>query len=267
MVSIIVTCYKLAEYLPETLDSIMSQTYQEWECIIVDDGSPDNTREIANAYSEKDSRIKYIYQENHGVSVARNNGVANSTGEYILPLDADDIIAPTYLEKAVGFLDNHKDYKLVYCKAKLFGEINKDWLLPEYSYEELRWTNMIFNASVFRKTDFLTAGGYNENMKKGLEDWDFLLSLLGPKDIVFQIPETLFFYRIRKNSKTETAHKNDQYLKRQVFLNHPERYKDDIVDIINYHDRMMDLIHIKSTILYRIWAAISSPIKMKIKRY
>ena len=125
---------------------------------------------------------------------------------------------------------------------------------------------MIFNASLFRKLDFLTANGYNVNMKKGLEDWDFLLSLLKPTDTVYQIPETLFFYRIREDSRTEFAGKHDIELKRQIYRNHPDRFKDDVIDIINYHDQLLVLNQITTSRLYILWKLISSPIKTFIKR-
>lgn len=75
-VSIIVPCYKQAEFLPETLDSVLSQTYSNWECIIVNDGSPDNTEEIAKIYQSKDTRIKYLFKNNEGIAIARNTGIS-----------------------------------------------------------------------------------------------------------------------------------------------------------------------------------------------
>ena len=78
LVSIIIPCYNLSQYLPETLDSVLAQTYQSWECIIINDGSIDNTEKITKLYVDKDKRFKYIYQNNQGVSSARNNGIRNS---------------------------------------------------------------------------------------------------------------------------------------------------------------------------------------------
>ena len=91
-VSIIVPCYKLGKYLPEALDSVLAQDYTDWECIIVNDGSPDSTAEVAESFCTKDSRFKSLDLENGGVIRARNKGVAASSGKYLLFLDADDML-------------------------------------------------------------------------------------------------------------------------------------------------------------------------------
>ena len=201
LVSIIVPCYQQGIYVSETLESILSQTYENWECIVVDDGSTDNSVEIVSEYVNRDNRIKLICQQNRGVSVARNNAISHSKGKYILPLDADDIIAPSYLEKAVKVMEDNPEYTLVYCKADKFGLEKGLWRLPEYSYDTLLWKNMIFCSALFRRKDFEVTHGYNENMIDGLEDWDFWLSLLSRDSIVYQINEVLFHYRIKSSSR------------------------------------------------------------------
>ena len=103
LVSIIIPCYNQADYLPETLESIIQQTYPDWEAIIVNDGSPDNTEEIALQYTQKDSRFKYYKKENGGLSSARNYGIHRANGKYIIPLDSDDLIAPTFIEEGINF--------------------------------------------------------------------------------------------------------------------------------------------------------------------
>lgn len=165
MISIIVPCYNQAKYLPETLDSVLAQTYEDWECIIVNDGSPDNTEEVAKDYCDKDSRFKYAYKENGGLADARNFGIKASMGEYILPLDSDDKIAPTYIEKAIRYFELHTDTTLVYCKADRFDGKNEPWSLPEYNYENLLWGNSIFCSAIYRRADYDKTNGYNTNMK------------------------------------------------------------------------------------------------------
>jgi len=234
-VSIIVPCYNQAEYLSETLDSVLAQTYSNWECVIVDDGSNDNSREISQKYVNKDCRFKYIYQENQGPSVARNNGIRHSDGYYILPLDADDLIADTYVEKALDVFERMPDVKLVYCQAKMFGERNEFWDLPEYEYQEIIWENMIFCTAMFSRHDFDKAGGYNPNMKDGLEDWDFWLSFLSPDDKVFRINEILFFYRIKSGSRNVQALNIEKELLRRLYHNHKDIYVSYLQDIIWYN--------------------------------
>ena len=110
LVSIIMPAYKQAEYVAEALDSVTKQSYSNWEVIVVDDGSPDNVAEIVEKFARADKRIKFLHTGNKGVSAARNRAVAESSGCYILPLDADDTIEPSYIEKCVKrFLDSPRN--------------------------------------------------------------------------------------------------------------------------------------------------------------
>lgn len=121
LVSVIVPCYNYARFLPYTLDSILDQTYQNWECIIVDDGSKDNSKEVAGKYVTKDSRFRYIYQENAGLSSARNTGISKrGPSKYIQLLDADDLIHPDKIARQVNYLEANKDADLVYGDAVFF---------------------------------------------------------------------------------------------------------------------------------------------------
>lgn len=240
LVSVIVPCYNQATYLAETLDSVLAQTYTNWECIIVDDGSIDNPQKIAELYVQKDQRFTFIRQENQGPSVARNNGIHVSKGQFILPLDSDDIIASTYIEKAVGVFAQDKTIKLVYCKAKFFGEKNSEWDLPLYKYEDIIWGNMIFCTALFRRKDYNQTGGYNPKMRGGLEDWDFWLSLLKSNDKVYRIDEILFFYRIKDISRsTLITYSINKELLRQIFNNHKELYEPYLQDIIMYRQQAL----------------------------
>ena len=223
-ISIIVPCYNGEECLRETLDCLQKQTIEDWECIIVNDGSTDNSIKILREYEAKDSRYKVIDKDNEGPSVARNVAIAASSGKYILPLDADDLIAPTYAEKAIEYLEQHPNTKLVYCKAKYFGDKEGEWKLPEYNYNQLLYGNQIFNACIYRREDFDKTKGYNPNMRQGLEDWDFLLSLLDKESEVYRIPEHLFFYRKRIESRTQSAANNKNDLYNQIVANHIELY-------------------------------------------
>lgn len=237
LVSVIVPCYKQAHFLPETLNSILNQTYNNWECIIVDDGSPDNTVEVANSFASRDRRFKILSQENQGLAMARNNGIAASRGYFILPLDSDDMIDSTYLEKAVDYFKKRPDTKLVYCEADRFGQKEEYWNLPQYNYEDEIWRNCIFCSSVYKRADYDNTVGYNPNMKGGFEDWDFWLSLLKPEDHVYRIPEVLFHYRFSDNSMLmTTAQSKKEFLYRQIYMNHPDIYQDYVKDIVFLKD-------------------------------
>lgn len=237
LVSIIVPCYKQAEYLSETLDSVLAQTYENWECIIVNDGSPDNTEEVAKRYLDKDVRFKYVSQENRGISSARNMGIANTKGEFILPLDSDDLISSSYLGKAVAYFEQFPETKLVYCKVELFGKKNGLWNLEAYDYNKFIWRNCIFCTALFRRSDYDKTKGYNVNMVHGYEDWDFWLTLLKKEDIVYCIDEVLFYYRIKEVSRnTELSKHHYRETLIQLCNNHPDVYEPYKGMLLLYHD-------------------------------
>ena len=239
LISIIVPCYKQANFLPETLDSVLKQTYENWECIIINDGSPDNTTEVANNYVNKDSRFVLLIQDNQGLAMARNNGISKSHGEYILPLDSDDLIESTYIEKAINIFINNPNTKLVYSEADRFYQRKEYWHLPKYTYENEIWENCIFCSAIYRKSDYNKTKGYNPNMKGGFEDWDFWLSLLKKNDYVYRIPEILFHYRYQKKSMLMEAENKKKALYKQIFLNHKDIY----------NEYISELVYIKSTLI------------------
>lgn len=267
-VSIIVPCYKQAEYLAEALDSVMAQTYKDWECIIVNDGSPDSTENVAKQYLAKDTRFKYVWKENGGLSSARNIGISNSEGEFILPLDADDLIDPTYLEIAMNHFAQFPETKLVYCKANKFGKENGYWNLEPYDYEKLIWNNCIFCTALFRRLDYDQTNGYNENMIHGYEDWDFWLTLLKKGDAVFRIDKVLFHYRTKESSMiTEMAnfHHIDESLI-QICKNHPEIYSPYYYWMFDYHNNkdevsrlLGELKQVRSSYAYRLGKCMLKP--------
>jgi glycosyltransferase involved in cell wall biosynthesis len=120
LVSVIIPCYNYALYIPETIKSIQSQTYENWELIIVDDGSKDETASVVKPYVKSDERIKYHYQDNAGLSAARNTGLNLTRGKYIQLLDADDYIAPTKIALQVERLEADSSLGLVYGDTYLF---------------------------------------------------------------------------------------------------------------------------------------------------
>lgn len=248
-VSVIIPCFKQAQYLPDALNSVLVQTYSDWECIIVNDGSPDNTKEIALEWVSRDSRFKYLEQENKGLSEARNHGIKKSTGKYILPLDADDKIGSKYLELAVKEFENDPSLKLVYCEAEYFGDKTGKWELPSYNFKSLLEFNMIFCSALFKRVDFNNTRGYSKEFKEGFEDWNFWLDLLTPYDNVMRLPQTQFYYRIREESRTKSLDINiKKRLRNQVFANHINAYNDHDIcatDIISLRRQYEDLINSK----------------------
>ncbi|WNM20251.1 glycosyltransferase family 2 protein [Flavobacterium capsici] len=209
-VSIVIPCYNQAEYLDECLQSVYNQTLLNWECIIVNDGSTDNTKDIANEWVKKDSRFHYFEKKNGGLSDARNSGISIATGEFILPLDADDTISNEYLELAVNEFQLDNTLKVVYCKANKFGSENCIWELPDFSLSNLSKNNMIFCSAMYKKSDWKLTGGYDVNMIYGWEDWEFWIALLKNGGNVKRLDHIGFNYRVKNISMVKELNSNQK---------------------------------------------------------
>lgn len=206
-VSVIVPAYNASAFLEETIDSILASTYSDLEVVIVDDGSSDNTWALAQDLATKHSRVRAFTQPNKGVSAARNKALSEATGTYILPIDADDLISPTYISDAVQVLDNQSNVKVVYAKAEFFGMRQGAWKLPRYSLHKLAMHNQIYVSALYRKKDALEFGGYCETIL-GREDWEFWISMLKIGGEVVQLNQVGLFYRIHEHSKRISDRQN-----------------------------------------------------------
>lgn len=219
LISVIIPCYNQAVYLPEALESLLKQTYTHWEAIVVNDGSPDDTEAVALEYARQFPQIKYVSQSNGGLSAARNKGIEYAQGTYILPLDADDRISPKYMEEAMRAFEEKPGLRLVYCQASFFGAKTGRWEDLRYdSYKHLLLQNAIFCSAFYRKSDWEQAGGYDEQMRKGHEDWEFYIRLLKGEGLVYQIPEPLFHYRIKEVSMITMATRKETMAETALYM-------------------------------------------------
>ena len=240
-VSIIVSVYNKSNYIVECLESISDQKYSNWECIIVNDGSTDNSEAIIKDFIIKDNRFKYLYQENAGVSIARNNGIIHSNGEFIVPLDGDDKLHFDFLEKCIKCFIEDEKLKLVTCEGEYFGSHSGNIDLPEIDLKRLPVSNMFFCTAMFRRSDFEKTHGYISNQSAGMEDWLFWIDFLKEGDKIFRIPETLFYYRIISDSKSHTW--KDDSLKKlnlldRIFLHNPQLYTGINNPIVLYREKI-----------------------------
>ena len=159
-ISVIVPAYKTAQYIPACLDSILSQTMQDIEIICINDGSPDNALEIFNEYAKRDNRIRVIDQKNQGICAARNNAIAAARGEYIFPLDSDNMIAPNCLEVLYKTIIR-TNVAVVSPAGILFGECNALWNLPPINHFNMYGgRNGVDTAALFPKKLWEKYGGY-----------------------------------------------------------------------------------------------------------
>lgn len=193
-VSIIIPNYNREELIAKTLKCLLNVKYNNWECIIVDDGSTDNSVSIIQGFCNTDNRFLLFANKKSGLSAAKNFAIHQSSGKYILPLDSDDLIHPNYIPEAVQIMENSTNTKLVYCKGKYFGSKHGRWKLAPYSFLQLISQNCLPNTSLFRRADFDKTLGYNTLLTIN-EDWEFWISLLETGGEVYRIPKYYFFYR------------------------------------------------------------------------
>lgn len=233
-VSIIMPCYNDGKYITEAVDSVFKQTYSSLELIIIDDGSDDyQTIKVIEELSKSNTKIHLIHTNHIGPAGARNAGIEMASGKYVMPLDADDMIEPTYIEKAISVIEPDESIGVVYCHADLFGEQTGLWQLPDYSLDNMLLDNVVFVTALFRKDDWKRVGGFRTSMKYGMEDYDFWLSILESGKEIKQLPEVLFHYRIKPVSRT-TRFQSDvsvvQKTYKDIYFHHSkfyEKYKDE----------------------------------------
>lgn len=212
IVSIIIPCFNDGKYLPEAVASAQAQTYPHIEILVVDDHSTEPATKAAfAAIRERGIPVLTTPDGKKGLPAARNTAIAAAKGKYILPLDADDKIAPTYVEKCVATLESKPHIGICYCQAKRFGLKKGAWPLPPYSWAEMLTGNVIFATAMFRKADWQRVDGYDETMVRGFEDYSFWLNLINLGYGVEQLNEKLFYYRIKPKSLVASMNGNDNY--------------------------------------------------------
>lgn len=193
LVSVVVPSYNYGHLIRETLDSLAAQTYGAWECVVVDDGSTDDTRAVVEAYAAREPRVRYVWQENRKLSAARNTGLRRASGDYFQFLDADDLVEPRKFERQVGYLERHADVDIVYSGARYFGagggglshsrgysvwDDGGSWM-PEVSGRGgelmgklLRNNIMVVNSPLVRRRVVEAVGEFDTGLTS-LEDWDY----------------------------------------------------------------------------------------------
>lgn len=224
-ISIIIPCYNDHLYIEQAVDSARAQTWPEKEIIVVDDGSNKKTKTKLRSLAQKIDKL--ISQENKGVSAARNKGIAVATGDFILILDSDDYYEKEFCEKAIPFFDDDPAVRIVTCYARWF-RTNNDF--REFKPDGGELKNFLIKncalSAIFRKRDFEFSGGYDEKMLTGYEDWEFYIRLLKTGGYAEVIPETLFNYRNKENSRNKKANLAKYAITEYIYNKHAELYKE-----------------------------------------
>lgn len=214
LVSIIVPVFNLEGYISELLDTLVNQTYETLEIIIVDDGSTDSSGAICDSYAERDERIKCIHKSNNGVSAARNQGLELSTGEYIVFVDGDDLVAPNYISKLLDSLTSNKTdmaccgYKNIFSDKTIISIPQQRVLKKEEIICALVTDTNFFTAlwnKMFRRSCLMIEGNYikfDTRIFVG-EDGLWLSSVLKNVKSVSCVEEALYFWKRRTDSATK----------------------------------------------------------------
>ena len=228
LVSIIIPCYNYGQYLEECVQSALNQTYLNIEIVIVNDGSTDDTKEIALMYHKQyPKKVIFINQEKQGVSKARNNGIAQSKGIYILPFDADDIMDHNMVERCMETIKStHTD--IVYTGYRRIGIMGGSNIGKAFSENDFLFVAPHGVVAFYKRTVWENTGGYKMNMLGSYEDWEFWVNSFKHKFTFYHIPEILFSYRKKEESAWTKAYIKHEYAKSKIVMNHPELY-------INYH--------------------------------
>ena len=237
-VSVIITCYNLGQYLDEAVDSILAQTYQDFEILIVDDGSTDQaTVALLADYRRPKTHVMRI--AHCGVAAARNVGIANTASPYMCAMDADDRFDPSYLEKAVPILEHDPSVTFVSCWLRTFGNEEWEWKPERGDLPTLLWEDTVLTASLVRRDAVVAIGGYDASMPiQGDDDWDLWLTLAERGYRGVTIPEVLFHYRRRSGSVSTVCWNGPGHLPlaRYRIAKHRETYQTYLLDVLLHQD-------------------------------
>ncbi|MFI0778401.1 glycosyltransferase family 2 protein [Streptomyces sp. NPDC021212] len=228
-VSVVIPCRDYGHYLPHAVESVLAQTYPDWELVVVDDGSTDDTAAVARSLiaGHPGRRIRLLEQAGAGVSAARNAGIAATTGRYVLPLDADDVIAPTMLERTVAVLDENPGIAIVSTDVSVFTDDDprgQALELPAYDRDLLLRQLIMFYCSLYRREVWQEVGGYAEDMRTG-EDWDFWIACAERGFTAHHLHEPLFGARNKDDGLHVEAAENDLAVRARIVANHPGMFK------------------------------------------
>jgi glycosyltransferase involved in cell wall biosynthesis len=200
LVSVVIPCHNYGQLLAAAIESALNQTHQPIEVVVVDDGSVDNTREVAGRYP-----VKRLSQPQLGVCVAINNGVRASAGAFVMRLDADDILEPTYVAETLAVLEREPDAHFAYTEVEYFGAATGTYPIEDFDAETLAERNYIHGSALMRRQSFELVGGFDPSMADArCEDWDLWLAFAERGLRGVRVPKPLLRYRQHAGTSRNT---------------------------------------------------------------
>lgn len=224
-VSIVVPCYNYSQFLAEAVESALAQTRPADEIIILDDGSSDDSLQVARQYAAR-SGVRVVAQENQGAVAAFNNCVRASTGTFFVRLDADDRLHPRYLERAVPLLASRGDAGFVYTSYRWFGARAREFPAEPFDLGLLALRPFVVSSALIRRAAFDAVGGYSREMATAYEDWDLFLGMAEHGWHGIALPEQLFDYRIHPGSRNSVTVRQWVGLMGRLYRRHPSMQND-----------------------------------------
>ncbi len=238
-ISVVVPLFNLGRYLPEAIESVLAQTYQNFELIVIDDGSTDEyTRLLLDHWPWP--RAQVMRQANQGVATARNNAIAAASGSYVCCLDPDDRLRPTYFERAVDVLDADPAVGLVTGAMQLFDSNSRRLEFPTCRLPEMLVENRAMEPSMFRRVAWEEAGGYCPTFTpSGIEDWDLWLGILERNYRAAMLAEVVMDYRILPDSMSSRMYTPDVWaqLVKVLVVRHAETYQRYLPEVLGFAAR------------------------------
>jgi glycosyltransferase involved in cell wall biosynthesis len=204
LVSIVVLCHNYGRYLPEAVESALGQDYPQLEVLVVDDGSTDDSLEVARLYED---RARVLTHANQGLARTCNRGAREATGVLFVFLSADDRLEPTYVSELSAALEREPDASFAYCAARLFGaETGVMPSRPFSAFSLVRGRNYVNGSALTRRSAYLDAGGYPEDLGEGaFDDWDFWLTMVERGYRGTYVPKPLLHWRRHEGGSKNPA--------------------------------------------------------------
>jgi glycosyltransferase involved in cell wall biosynthesis len=232
-ISVIIPFFNQGEFLAQTLESVFSQTFKDFEIIVIDDGSTDaEALRVLDEVEKKYPEIEIIRQKNGGPANARNSAVKISRGEFFLPLDADDTIDPTMLEKCLDVISKDPKLGFVYTYTHFFGNEDSVWKNPQYNFFEFLWANSATVSGLVRKKAWEEIGGYDKDEKNKYEDWEFWINIGKHGWFGKVLKEPLFNYRKHGGSRLGVAELGHDAAVKYIRTKHRDLYSKESLEKI-----------------------------------